>query len=266
MLKKYIFFIILFFIFIGANAEAAQINDFSVDIAIKDNSELLVKEIIVYDFGAEEKHGIFRVLPYRYQNGGKDFKLRYSDISVADENGQAVPFVIESKGNEKRLKIGDQEKAVSGIRYYAVQYAVRGAFDFSEEGDKLYWNVTGNGWQAPIAQSRASIVLPQALAPDQLEYACYSGAGGTNAECVSSRLNFSAENQVDKIVFSDDYLRSGESASIAIGLPKGTVKEPSIFVSLLASVRKGLIPAILLLAVALSLVFLKKRKKKSREA
>ncbi|HAM88315.1 MAG: hypothetical protein US83_C0005G0070 [Candidatus Falkowbacteria bacterium GW2011_GWC2_38_22] len=206
-----------------------QINDFTVDIKINKDASIEVDESIAYDFGTEQKHGIFRDLPYKYKNNGGNFKLRYSDFSVTDGEGKAVEFKIESKGNDKRLKIGDADVFVTGAMRYVLHYKVERAINYFADYDELYWNATGNNWITPISRSKTTVTLPESVNKESLRSICYTGVSGSTAECVSSRLNFSAENMVDKLVFTDDSLRAHEGVTVVIGLPKGVVKKPSVF-------------------------------------
>ena len=51
-----------------ARAEAAeQLLDYTVDLQIEADGTLLVTERIAYDFGTEERHGIFRDVPVRFR-------------------------------------------------------------------------------------------------------------------------------------------------------------------------------------------------------
>lgn len=216
-----------FFLVTPALAEE-KISDFTVDITINKDASIDVVENIAYDFGTEEKHGIFRDLPYKYKNNGGNFKLRYSDFSVKDSEGKNLNFTIEGKGNNKRIKIGDADVFVSGQVRYVIAYKVKRAFNYFADYDELYWNATGNEWITPVTQSKTTIILPESVNKDSLRSICYTGPAGSTAECVSSRLNFSAENMVDKMVFTDDSLRAHEGVTVVIGLPKGIVEKPSL--------------------------------------
>lgn len=268
MLKRKNFFIqaclmIIFCVFFALPAMAEeQINDFSVDIRINQDATIDVSEIIAYDFGSEEKHGIFRDLPYKYKTKGGNFTLRYSDFSVTDNTGKEIKFTVESKGNNKRIKIGDADAFVSGQVRYAIKYKVERAFNFFADYDELYWNATGNEWITPIKQSKTTIYLPVSVSADSLRFTCYTGPSGSTAECVSSRLNYVAENMVDKIIFSDDSLRAGEGVTAVIGLPKGMIKKPSALKSFFDIAKDNII---VLLPLAVFFYFFSLWKKTGRD-
>lgn len=220
---------LLLFAGIASARAAEQINNFEAVLTINSDGSINVSEAIAYDFGAEQKHGIYRDLPYKYQTASGNFKLRYSDFAVADGKGQAMNFTVENKGNDKRVKIGDANATVTGAINYVINYKVERAINYFADYDELYWNVTGNSWMTPIKQSKTTVILPASASADDLRLACYTGPSGSADKCVSSRLNFSAENIADKIIFSDDSLRANEGVTIVVGLPKGIVNEPPVF-------------------------------------
>ncbi|MCK4539911.1 DUF2207 domain-containing protein [Candidatus Parcubacteria bacterium] len=206
-------------------AAQEKINNFETEININQDGSINVKEMIVYDFGSEEKHGIFRDIPYKYKVGGESFKLHFSDFSVTDRNGNDIIFDVDNYKESKRIKIGDPDVYVGGVRHYVIKYRVKRAINFFDDHDELYWNVTGQTWVTPVRQTKATINLPKSVNIEKLKFECYTGKSGSNEKCVSSRLNFIAKDEADSIIFSDDSLRPGEGVTIVVGFPKGIVKK-----------------------------------------
>jgi uncharacterized membrane protein YgcG len=118
-----------------------------------------------------------------------------------------------------RIKIGDPDRFLSGEQTYRIEYVADGALYFRESLDELYWNVTGNGWDVPIASARVRVQLPAATEP--LQTACYAGPAGDTGAC--ARTQRAADGTA---VFSHESLPPGSGLSIAIGFPKGAVQEP----------------------------------------
>ena len=232
--RKKIFFqiclIIIFSIYLALPAAAQEkINNFEVEIDINRDGSINVKELIVYDFGNEEKHGIFRDIPYKYKVGGGSFKLRFFDFSVTDKNGNDIIFDVDNYKESKRIKIGDPGALISGVQNYEIEYKVERVLNFFDDYDELYWNVTGNEWVTSIRQSKAIVNLPVGVNIEELKFECFTGKSGSNAKCVSSRLNFIAKDKADSIIFSDDSLKPGDGITIVIGFPKGIIEKPSWF-------------------------------------
>ena len=148
-----IFLLGLFFLFPARaqeNVSAEKIASFNGEIRINSDSTVDVKETINYDFGDQEKHGIFRFIPVKYKARGGNFNLRLSGIKVTDENGKAQNFAVSYPGNNVEIKIGDADKYVSGQKKYVISYILRRAVNYFSDHDELYWNFTGDEWQVPI--------------------------------------------------------------------------------------------------------------------
>ncbi len=47
-----------------------RIKDFAVEIKIDEDSKINISEKITYDFGENQKHGIFRFVPIKYKARG----------------------------------------------------------------------------------------------------------------------------------------------------------------------------------------------------
>ena len=155
---------VLFLICLALPAAGQEkINNFETEININQDGSINVKEMIAYDFGNEEKHGIFRDIPYKYKARGRTFKLRFSDFSVTDKNGNDIIFAVDNYKENKRIKIGDSDVYVSGMQHYIIEYQVKRALNFFDDYDELYWNVTGNDWITPIRQSKVTISFPKSV-------------------------------------------------------------------------------------------------------
>jgi uncharacterized membrane protein len=216
------------FLFTGSAGATEMISDFSVQIKINNDSSLDVSELISYDFGEEEKHGIIREIPYKYKNEHGKRKLDITPEGVY-ANGQEADHSVSKEGDSILIKIGDRKKTVSGKQEYEIRYKVEGAINFFEEHDELYWNITGHKWEADIMQSKAEITLPAPVLQRELKTECFAGEPGSKDKCVSKRYIFSGRDMVDKIVFADDKLTPGKGATLVVGLPKGMLEKPSVF-------------------------------------
>jgi hypothetical protein len=84
-LKGLLIGMILSWVLIPNLTQAEEIRDFKVDISIEKNSDIEIKETIVYDFGYEMRHGIYRLIPYKYKTKDKIVKLDLEVKSVENE-------------------------------------------------------------------------------------------------------------------------------------------------------------------------------------
>lgn len=206
---------------VHAQAAGERILDFSATVTINPDASLDVREMIQYDFGSNERHGIYRDIPVSYKTSLGNTSIGLSAIEVTDQQGAAYPFTVSRSGSNEDVKIGDPNQVISGVHTYTISYHVSRAITYFKTYDELYWNVTGNGWQVPIEHASVQVVLPQAVASSSLKTSCYEGAYGSSESCLiapaAQRVLFDAARP----------LSPGEGLTVAVGFPKGLVAQPN---------------------------------------
>lgn len=222
--------------------EAFTITSFHVDLAVQEDGAVLVEEQITADFGTNERHGIFRTIPVRYQApGGATRSIRVDQMRV-QANGADVPYQQSRERSDLVVKIGDPNAFVSGIQEYGITYRVQNALNGFADHDELYWNATGNGWQTSIDQASARVTLP--AASEGLNAQSYQGASGSQeaaeSEASGSTFTYQATRQ----------LSAGEGLTVVAGWPKGLVSLPSATQKFLWFVRDNGILALPLFVLA----------------
>jgi len=222
-------FPVMFFCRVQAQ-ESEKITNFSGEIQINPDSSINVKEIIQYDFGENQKHGIYRDIPVKYKARGGNFNLRLSDIDVADENGKSQNFTTSSKGNDLEIKIGDADKFVSGQKNYVINYVIRRVVNYFPDHDELYWNFTGDRWKVPIENASVKVLLPE-NAKENLQAKCFEGIFGSTDECDSGVSGNILEYKSTRIY------SPGEGMTIVAGWPKGITEKPSFWQSILYTAK-----------------------------
>jgi hypothetical protein len=197
--------------------QAERIAAYDVDIAIEHDGSLLVVERIDYDFGALQRHGIFREIPVRLRyDDTYDRIYRIEDISVEASPGTPEGFEVEHEGAILRIRIGDPDRTITGSHAYTITYRVRGALNGFDDHDELYWNAIGTDWAVPIEEASARVRAPAEI----LQIACFAGPNGSNLPCSETRLEGSAAT------FSQPLLDPYEGLTIVVGLPRGAVQPP----------------------------------------
>lgn len=194
---------------LATSAYAEEIADFSAVYTVEPSGEVLVVENITYDFGDEERRGIFRTLENDHpQPASAWYKSRYVDIEVESvlRNEEVEPYEVTGF-NTKEIKIGDEDTFISGVHTYTITYRLRGALSYGEDGSELYWNATGNDWEVPISQARIEVVS-EAIEGNA---ACYEGEVGSTARCEM------LEGE-ESVVFFASALTTGEGITIAVEL------------------------------------------------
>jgi uncharacterized membrane protein YgcG len=151
---------------------------FHTELTVRSDADVLVEERIDVDF-SEARHGIYRVIPVRYEDRlGTQFSLGFRLVSVDDGAGNAYGVKTSNQGRNIQIRIGDPDVTVTGRRTYVLRYLVRDALGRFPDHDEIYWNATGNEWGVPIERTDAIIHLPEGVPTDSIEAIGYAGAFG----------------------------------------------------------------------------------------
>ena len=225
---KKIFFILLLlisYLFLGSSVKAEQINSFNSLITINKDGSINVKEVITYDFGDLEKHGIYRDIPLAYENA--DGTRHYTSVVVESvaNNSAPHPYEVSDNATNMRIKIGDPDALVAGLQHYVITYYVSGVISRYESFDELYWNVTGNGWNVPIENVETIIELPTSSPIMDSQVTCYAGDYGSKDTCTSFDFKFVANSTEDisGAVFHTKDLLANQGMSVVLGFAKNII-------------------------------------------
>lgn len=200
------------------NARAADegwiINSFDSQISIQQDGIVDVKETILVDFLALQKHGMYRYIPYKYSN--VDGSTTYTEITNVSVTRNSTPesFDKSNSSGNVTLKIGNANKTISGVQEYQINYKVKGVLLPYDQYDELYWNVTGNDWPVAINAVTAKVTLPS---DGILQSSCYFGEYKSVSSCVTD------ESSARSVSFSDKSIVSGENMTVAVGYTKDMV-------------------------------------------
>lgn len=198
-----------------------SILSFDATAQVQEDGSILISEAITYDFGEEYRHGIYREIPLLNVVAGQISRPAMSDIRVTDELGR--PYEFEVSGfRTKSIKIGSVDETINGAHTYLITYTLKRAISITENFDEVYWNVTGTGWQVPMASVSAVVRLPQPVPAAELQTACYAGVAKVQSACAVEPIvrNGSA-------TFSRAELAPGEGLTISVAFPKGMVAGPT---------------------------------------
>jgi uncharacterized membrane protein len=192
------------------------IKSFESFIDVRRDGVMVVKERIVVDFGEEERHGIYRKIPYYFQGR----KLEFNLISVEDDSGRSYQVLEREEGGEVYWRIGDPEVLVKGEKVYNITYEVKGAINYFKEHDEIYWNVNGTEWEMGINEVSCVVNLPEGVDVSKVKYTFYTGKKGSREQ------NGKAWVEGNKVFFKAGPFKAGENLTIVVGLPKGVLIEP----------------------------------------
>jgi hypothetical protein len=204
---------------VAAAAQPSEhISSYDVAIAIDPSGTMDVTETIAYDFGANERHGVFRDVPDRLQYDRSYDRVFPVDVeSVTGSPGTPTEYTTEDEGGTLRIRIGDPDRTITGLHTYTIRYRVDGAMNGFVDHDELYWNAIGDEWPVPIDRARVSV-----RAPGRIErVACFAGLSGSSGGCGS------ASSSGPSATFAATGLAPYQAMTIVVGLPKGVVEPPS---------------------------------------
>ena len=222
MLTRVTLIIALFAALVPSAALAERINSFSGTLDVHTDASVSVTETITYDFEGASRHGIFRDVKESYKDAlGVMENISITDIQVTDAHGQNYAFTTSESGGYLHIKIGDPNVLVSGVKTYAISYIAHDVIGFFSDHDEIYWNVTGDQWQVPIDSAGVGVWT----SVDSTSHACYVGASGSTASCTSEARRDGTNKPI--VLFTTKALQSGEGMTIAVGLPKGVIIEPT---------------------------------------
>lgn len=127
---KKILLIAVFFIGWITNALAEKITAYDVNLTVEQSGELSITESIKYDFEQEQKHGIYRDIPFmvKGERHPKDIGLYDFSVQLDGSNVQWEKSTMSSAnaGDVIRLKIGSSDTYLSGQHTYNISYRVKG--------------------------------------------------------------------------------------------------------------------------------------------
>lgn len=219
-----LFFLQLFVaIFLFANTAFAEekITNFDTIITVEKSGIINVTEKITYDFGTEERHGIFRDIPtggiYTIEHAPRG-NIGIDVLSVTNENGQEYRYTVSYDGDIQNIKIGNPDINITGVHTYIINYVAKNTLGYFTDYDEVYWNATGNEWKIPIEHSTATVILPDSTVPSIDKVKCFTGFKGETRTCT----NITGEDS-NVITFTQDTLQAGQGLTIAVGFKKGLV-------------------------------------------
>lgn len=202
--------------FSAAAEQGERIVNYSVQIAVESTGDIFVTEVIDYDFGTAERHGIFREIPIRFPYDDRYDRIYPVDVlSVKGSIDTPDQFEEEREGNMLRIRIGDPDRTITGRHTYAIVYRVEGALNGFPDHNELYWNAMGTEWDVPIDNASVSVTTLGISG-----VLCFAGPEGSTLPCASSSF------EEPTATFSHRGLSPYEGLTIVVGFRRGLIPDP----------------------------------------
>jgi hypothetical protein len=194
-----------------------RIRDYDVTITVEPDGELLVHEVIRYDFGPAQRRGILRTIPDRERfDDTTDRLLEIDLVAVTTSPGTPDAVAVEREGDHITFRVGRPEAFITGPHTYEITYRVAGALNAFESHVELYWDAIGPDWGVPVDEAEVRVELP---APPT-EVACFAGPVGSTLPCAQATSDGTGAS------FATDALEPGSTLTVVVGAPVGSVDVP----------------------------------------
>ncbi|MCB1216975.1 DUF2207 domain-containing protein [bacterium] len=192
---------------------------YEAEIRINADSSVDVTENIRFNVRNQSiRHGILRDIPIRHgMLRPVRVPLRVKEIRL---DGVPEEFKVEHEGGATRIRIGSADRIVSqGEHVYTIRYSAPRQVRRYADHDELYWNVTGNHWTFSIDKVKATVLLPDDIAPSRIDMDGYTGVYGATGQDYVSRVE-----ELGRVVYeSTRPLSIHEGMTIVAGFPRGQV-------------------------------------------
>ena len=209
----------------GPAASTEQILSYDSDITVNADSTLRVRETIkVYAPGVSIRHGLYRDFPTRYRDRFGDRYTIHLEVVSLERDSQPEEYYLRKISNGLRIYMGrNGERVAPGEHTYELTYAVDRALGFFNNHDELYWNVAGNGWMFPIAQTSATVHLPNGIVKEAIIPDAYTGAQGS----AETGYTAAVDDQSNVSFRTTRALSPDEGLTIVVRWPNGFVHPPT---------------------------------------
>jgi len=204
------------------NGYKEKVTAYSVDGVLGENSILAVTETITYDFGNNEKHGIFRYIPAVYKDRLGNPRQAVKINSVTDKSGASQTYQVTTENDSKVIKIGDENELITGIHTYVIKYSINHMISSNNDGDRFRWDAIGTGWTVPLNNVVVKLTGSEKLLGSSKSISCYFGALRSTDIC---------DYQVSHggIIVAKDNLPAGSGITLDTLYTAGTFSPPNAF-------------------------------------
>jgi hypothetical protein len=198
---------------IRAAAEVEHIRSYEVQMWLRGDGSMHVRETIAYDFGPRsDRHGIFRTVPVQFPyDKGHRRVYPLENVQVFSPTGAPADVEVSPEAVTS-VRIGNPDRTVRGVQTYVIRYDLGGVVNTFPDHQELYWNAIGTKW--PVAITAATVIV-HGPAPVQ-RVGCYRGFAGSTLECphligAAGEGRYSAQN-----------LMPAQGMTVVAGFPAGT--------------------------------------------
>ncbi len=164
------------------------IKNYDVDIKVNENNVLDITENISVNFSIE-RHGIFRTLPIRNRVQRSDGTSEYNHAKITNIK-VSEKFTTSLENGNKKIKIGDANKYLTGDHSYTISYSYDLGKDRNKKFDELYFNMIGTEWDTTIDKVNFKITMPKKFDKSKLGFSVGSyGVSGYDTNDLTYKVD-----------------------------------------------------------------------------
>lgn len=206
--------VLLVLVLCSLGAEDYHFERIEVTMDVGLDNSYRIEERIVANFSTP-RHGIYREIPTKF---GK-VRTKVEDLESSD------PIVRDSVSDGwETFRLGSADRTVTGVKEYRLSYTYRIGDDRNDEGDEFYYNLLGEGWQAPITEFVFTVTFPKAVDPSQVFLT--GGLYGSTEE--RGRYTISSDGRT--ITGTAVNMKAGEALTLRVQMEQGYYSEVIPFV------------------------------------
>jgi uncharacterized membrane protein len=149
-------------VFFAINVHAANgesIKNFDSQVLIYKDGSAHITEDITYDFGSNERHGIYRDVPIDYKDGVVSYYLNATLDKVTNGSGNDIETDTSHEDGNLRIRIGDPDEVITGVHHYKISYELQPVATNKSGTLFLNLDLLGEGWQVPVEKFSATVLL-----------------------------------------------------------------------------------------------------------
>jgi len=159
-------------------AQGYTIDAYDIDVQISNQGHIDVKEVISVTFN-EKRRGIFRNVPKYYKINGQRHRVKLSNVDVINHK-----YKVLSEGNNKVIRVGRENKWITGEVSYQLEYRLENTFIFEEDHIAFQYNLISD-WDTSIDNLTYNISWPTDLSISSDDILMMTGQSGERNKHVS---------------------------------------------------------------------------------
>ncbi|HZJ88676.1 MAG TPA: DUF2207 domain-containing protein [Sphaerochaeta sp.] len=201
--------VVLLLLLFGVAAADYHFELIEVVIDISLDNSYQIQERIVANFSTP-RHGIYREIP-----------TQFGKVHTKIENlKSSEPIRRDSTSSGwTTFRLGSPDYTVRGEKEYLLSYSYTVGDDRNSEYDQFYYNVLGDGWQAPINTFQFLITFPKPIDPEMV----FLTGGRYGSTALLDEFTISSDRT--QIAGRASGLQAGEARTLRVQLPEGYFSE-----------------------------------------